>query len=79
MSKPIVKSPFDEDAGEDAGSYGKGGVLFQPARGKSEWDGAHYAGGDIKVSGSDVVIGGPQVGDEDGALFDVLGGMGGRK
>lgn len=41
----------------------------------SKFEGAVYAGGDIRVADKDVVIGGPQISEEPNDLFDYLKGL----
>lgn len=54
----VVKSPFTD-------------AVFKPKSGSS-LEGAQYAGGDIRVAGQDVVIGGPQISEEPAELFGFL-------
>lgn len=54
----VVQSPFKD-------------AIYKTKRG-SDFEGKVEAGGDIRVAGNDVVIGGPQIGDEPSDLFDYL-------
>ena len=38
----------------------------------SDFEGDHKAGGDIRIKGQDVVIGGPKIAEEPTDLFDCL-------
>ncbi len=58
MSKPVDQTPFKD-------------AVFQP-KSASDFEGSVLAGGDIRVAGKDVVIGGPQIGDEPDDLFSYL-------
>jgi hypothetical protein len=45
------------------------------SKSSSDLDGSVEAGGDIRVAGKDVVIGGPQIADEPSDMFDWLKGL----
>ncbi len=49
MPASFIKSPFKDQ-------------IYKEKSG-SDYEGAVYAGGDIKVAGKDVVVAGPQIGD----------------
>lgn len=45
----------------------------------SDFEGSIEAGGDIKIKGQDVTIGGPKIADEPTDLFDCLKSLNGRQ
>jgi hypothetical protein len=58
----FVKSPFKER-------------IFKNAKRDSSFDSDVKAGGDIKIGGQDVVIGGPKIGDEGDDYFTHIAGL----
>jgi hypothetical protein len=56
MAASFIKTPFKDATFKEKSS--------------SDLEGSVLAGGDISVAGKDVVIGGPEIGDEPSDLFD---------
>lgn len=57
----FIKTPFDN-------------AVFKKTS-ESSVEGSVEAGGDIRIAGKDVVVGGPQIADEPSDMFDWLKGL----